>query len=239
MYTFPTCNAIQNLMNLSWKQLMMFPHNKFIWSPCWCCLTQGNKMCYDEIRNGMILMAHFTVSSYSNLYYNIYEEREKVCDFHHNTVTFNSQNKKFSIWIFKCLRRKKPQLYTLSPILQLTDLCRYLSIQFLLGRGRELLWTILTCCTSIHLLGLRCSPATTVSACDSLASTCSMRPTSVQACRLRTLFRRIAMKTLQISACNKRNIKSSEQVTKSDGYSAHQEISGWYDIPHFSEAISD
>lgn len=46
-------------------------------------------------------------------------------------------------------------------------------------------------------------PATTVSERCRRTSTCSIRPTSVQACRLRTLFRRIAMNTLQISACKK------------------------------------
>jgi hypothetical protein len=58
-------------------------------------------------------------------------------------------------------------------------------------------------------------PATTVSACDSLANTCSMRPTSVQACRLRTLFRRIAMNTLHISACNTKNIMPIKQLPPS------------------------
>lgn len=45
-------------------------------------------------------------------------------------------------------------------------------------------------------------PATTVSARCSRTKTCSISPTSVHACRLRTLFRRMAMNTLQISACN-------------------------------------
>ena len=48
------------------------------------------------------------------------------------------------------------------------------------------------------------SPATTVSARDNRSSTCSMRLTSVHACKFRTLFLKIAMNTLHISACNKR-----------------------------------
>lgn len=43
-------------------------------------------------------------------------------------------------------------------------------------------------------------PATTVSARWRRTNTCSMSPTSVHACKLRTLFRKIAMNTLHISA---------------------------------------
>lgn len=43
-------------------------------------------------------------------------------------------------------------------------------------------------------------PATTVSARWSRTNTCSMSPTSVHACKLRTLLRKIAMNTLHISA---------------------------------------
>lgn len=49
------------------------------------------------------------------------------------------------------------------------------------------------------------SPATTVSARCNRIKTCSISPTSVQACKLRTLLRNIAMKTLHISAWKKRN----------------------------------
>lgn len=56
----------------------------------------------------------------------------------------------------------------------------------------------------VYFSDYRHSPATTVSASVSLTRTCSMRPTSVHACRLRTLFRRIAMNTLHISACKER-----------------------------------
>lgn len=44
-------------------------------------------------------------------------------------------------------------------------------------------------------------PATTVSARCNRIKTCSINPTSVHACKLRTLFRKIAMNTLHISAC--------------------------------------
>lgn len=44
-------------------------------------------------------------------------------------------------------------------------------------------------------------PATTVSARCNRIRTCSIKPTSVHACKLRTLLRNIAMKTLHISAC--------------------------------------
>lgn len=43
-------------------------------------------------------------------------------------------------------------------------------------------------------------PATTVSARCNRIKTCSINPTSVQACRFRTLLRKIAMNTLHISA---------------------------------------
>lgn len=43
-------------------------------------------------------------------------------------------------------------------------------------------------------------PATTVSALCNLTKTCSIKPTSVQACRFLTLLRNIAIKTLHISA---------------------------------------
>lgn len=45
-------------------------------------------------------------------------------------------------------------------------------------------------------------PATTVSARDKRCKTCSMRLTSVHACRFRTLFLKIAINTLHISAWN-------------------------------------
>lgn len=47
-------------------------------------------------------------------------------------------------------------------------------------------------------------PATTVSARDNRCRTCSMRLTSVHACKFLTLFLKIAIKTLHISACNKK-----------------------------------
>ena len=46
-------------------------------------------------------------------------------------------------------------------------------------------------------------PATIGSACFNRDRTGLMRPTSVQACRFRTLFRRMAMKMLHISACKR------------------------------------
>lgn len=57
-------------------------------------------------------------------------------------------------------------------------------------------------------------PATTVSARGNLCSTWCIRPTSVHACRLRTLLRRIAMNTDHISACNKiiKSIKNNEDI---------------------------
>lgn len=48
------------------------------------------------------------------------------------------------------------------------------------------------------------SPATTVSARCNRTKTCSINPTSVQACKLRTLFRKIAINTLHISAWKER-----------------------------------
>lgn len=47
-------------------------------------------------------------------------------------------------------------------------------------------------------------PATTVSARCNRIKTCSIKPTSVHACKLRTLLRNIAMNTLQISAWKKK-----------------------------------
>lgn len=53
---------------------------------------------------------------------------------------------------------------------------------------------VLTNTNSLHL------PATTVSARCNRIKTCSINPTSVHACKLRTLLRKIAMNTLHISA---------------------------------------
>lgn len=55
-------------------------------------------------------------------------------------------------------------------------------------------------------------PATTVSARWRRTNTCSMSPTSVHACKLRTLFRRIAMNTLHISAWKEKNQTKKESV---------------------------
>lgn len=55
-------------------------------------------------------------------------------------------------------------------------------------------------------------PATTTSAFLSLLRTCSIRPTSVQACKFRTLFLKMAMKTLHISACKWNSILESRFI---------------------------
>lgn len=55
-------------------------------------------------------------------------------------------------------------------------------------------------------------PATTVSARCRRTKTCSMSPTSVHACKLRTLLRKIAMNTLHISAWKRKAKKKARQL---------------------------
>lgn len=70
----------------------------------------------------------------------------------------------------------------------------------------ELLWIIYALITDQHSAKVKSNiylPATTVSARDNRCRTCSMRLTSVHACKFLTLFLKIAIKTLHISAWNK------------------------------------